>query len=179
MNERNKQIWMSAVREAYKNDWTDYLFFGSKYFSCGYSKKEKHYNYNYAVIVSIIGRIYGTNLGKNSDYHNGIAYISSELGISKRQVKSLRKQYDAHGGHEYKTPYVISKIIELIIKLLQDNASEELINDFLKDDYGKLYRDVLINKQYGAIKNAASVTKKEDVLLVEGELNHLTQIIGG
>ena len=50
--------------------------------------KYKYYNLNYAVALSLIGRLYGDKESKNSDYHKGVVYISDALGISKRQSEN-------------------------------------------------------------------------------------------
>lgn len=74
-----------AVRDAAHFDFDDVLALGANYFRCGW-KEEKYYNYSFSIAVAMIGSMYGKNLGK-SNYHNGITYIASELGITKRQIK--------------------------------------------------------------------------------------------
>ena len=85
-NERNV-----ILAEAAKLDFDDIMAFGPHYFGCGWMK-DKYYNLNYAVALSLIGRLYGDKESKNSDYHKGVVYISDATGVSKRQVKILRKK---------------------------------------------------------------------------------------
>lgn len=167
-----------AKREAEKEEFSDYFMIGSNYFSCGFSKNS-YYNNAYTVAIAIIGKIYGAKGGNNSDYHKGIAYIAKQLGISKRQVKSLRKKYKVHKGYEFKTPYIIPDIVEKIIVLLQGQENNVLVQKMVNTYNEILYRKLLVGVQYNAIKNAASELKRRKVLEVEGKLDHLTQNFGG
>lgn len=80
-----------AIAEAGKFDADDILAFGPHYFSCGW-KKETYYNFNYVVAIALVGKLYGDRESKNSDYHKGVEYIADAVGVSKRQVKILRKK---------------------------------------------------------------------------------------
>lgn len=166
-----------AIEEARKFSISDPFMFGNHYFSCGFSYNS-YYNHAYAVAIAIIGKIYGSDDGNNSDYHKGIAYVAKKLGISKRQVKSPRKKHKVHKGYEFKTPYGIPDIIEKIIMLLQEQENNALVQE-LVDTYNEvLYRRLLVGVQYDAIKIAAR-RGREKVLEVEGRLDHLTQTFGG
>lgn len=178
MSSEYNRLSGDAIREAGKEEVFDYFMFGSNYFSCGFSHNS-YYNHAYAVAIAIIGKIYGSNDGNNSDYHKGIAYVAKELGISKRQVKSLRKKYKVHKGYEFKTPYVIPDIAEKIIMLLQGQENNELVKNMVRTYNEVLYRKLLIGVQYNEIKNAATALKRKEVLEVEGKLDHLTQNYGG
>lgn len=107
----------NAKIEAGKFDIDDILTSGIRYFECGYSDKY-YYNHPVAVAIAIIGKLYGLPQSKGSNYHKGIAYIASEVGVSKRQVKALRKKMSWHGGYVFKTSYRIYEIISKMIDLL-------------------------------------------------------------
>lgn len=53
------------LAEASKLDIDDIMAFGPHYFGCGWMKY-KYYNLNYAVALSLIGRLYGDKESKNS-----------------------------------------------------------------------------------------------------------------
>ena len=167
-----------AQKEAEKEEFADHWLCGSEYFSCGESN-DKYYNHAYAIAVAIIGRIYAVHKGNNSDYHNGIAYIAERLGISKRKVKCLRKKHKAYRSYIFKTPYIISDIIEKIISLLKDQETHVLVQKFLNTYNEALYRDLLIETQYYAIKNSATRTGRAEILKVEGLLDNMIDKIGG
>lgn len=132
-----------ARKEAEKEGFSDYFMIGSNYFSCGFSY-DSYYNNAYVVAIAIIGKIYGSKGGNNSDYHKGIVYVAKELGISKRQVKSLRKKYKVHKGYEFKTPYVIPDIVEKIIMLLQEQKNNALVQKMVSPYKEMLYRKLLV-----------------------------------
>ncbi|MBD5097313.1 MAG: hypothetical protein HDT40_10060 [Lachnospiraceae bacterium] len=178
MNFEYNRLSGDAIKEAGKSEISDCFMLENNYFCCGYSRKI-FYNHTYAVAIAIIGKIYGSNSGDNSNYHKGISYIAKELGISKRQVKSLRKKYKVHGGYEFKTPYKIPAIVEKIIILLQEQENDEMIQKMVRTYDETLYRTLLIGVQYDEIRTAATALKRKKVLEVEGKLKNLTQNFRG
>ena len=165
-----------AVRDAAHFDFDDVLAFGANYFRCGW-KDEKYYNYSFSIAVAMIGSMYGKNLGK-SNYHNGITYIASELGITKRQVKVLRKKMKHRNGFSFKTPYNISTTLKKIIDLLKNKEQDPDVKEFLSQQESKMYREFLIGKQFEAIKEAAKKGKREKVKNVADELKEITIKVG-
>ena len=79
------------LAEASKLDFDDIMAFGPHYFGCGWMKY-KYYNLNYAVALSLIGRLYGDKESKNSDYHKGVVYISDALGQFTRNYTQTTKR---------------------------------------------------------------------------------------
>lgn len=167
----------NAKVEAKKFDIDDILSFGTNYFNCGYKPKDDpegcYYNHNIAIAFAIIGKLYCSNQNGVSNYHKGIAYIAKELGLSKRQIKVLRKKYSVRGGYVFKTPYTIHIIISKMIDLLSAKAVEPIMVEYLQQRRNDLYREILIAKQYAAIMAAAPFDKK--VNKVYGELKVLTK----
>ena len=163
-----------AIDESERPEFSDLFYLGKNYFSCGFSH-EKYYNHSYAVAIAIIGKRYASDLSDRSDYHNGIAYISNRFKLTKKQVKALRKNFKVHNGYEFKTPYCIPQIVEEIIKLLHQKENDDLVKEFCKKQKTFLYRDMIVEKQYKEIKIAASMSKRQEVLSIEGKLGQLTQ----
>ena len=131
----------------------------------------------FLIAVAMIGSMYGKNLGK-SNYHNGITYIASELGITKRQVKVLRKKMKHRNGFSFKTPYNISTTLKKIIDLLKNKEQDPDVKEFLSQQESKMYREFLIGKQFEAIKEAAKKGKREKVKNVADELKEITIKVG-
>lgn len=174
-------ISRESIEAAEENEIIDLLPFLDKYFPCGHSK-ERYYNNPFAVAMGIIGKIYGNGNSRNKDYHKGIAYIAKELGISKRQVKALRKKYKSHKGYEFKTPFTIPQIVGKVIMLLQANESNDLVKEFVKTYDEDLYRTLLIKVEYEAIKIEEENSKKLrnqlkhlEICNIAGKLDNLTQ----
>ena len=163
-----------AISKASRTEFSDFFCRGRSYFSCG-SSTSQFYNNSYAIAIALIGKIYASDNSNKSDYHNGIAFIANALGLSKRQVKVLRKNFKTRSRYSFKTPYSIPEIIEKIIELLQHEKNNDLIQDFCQSQNTPFYRNMLIEKQYRAIQIAASRGNREEVLLVEGKLNQLIQ----
>ena len=164
------------LAEASKLDFDDIMAFGPHYFGCGWMKY-KYYNLNYAVALSLIGRLYGDKESKNSDYHKGVVYISDALGISKRQVKILRKKVKHGNGSWFKIPYTTAAIIKKIINKLRETEQEEYVSSFLKKCNSTVYREILIPDQFEAIK-AARKGERQKVLDLADELKDITIKVG-
>lgn len=166
-----------AKIEAGKFDIDDILSFGEAYFHCGYIPKNSnegcYYNHSIAIAFATIGKLYGSPRNGASNYHKGVAYIAKELGLSKRQIKVLRKKYLVEGGYVFKTPYTIHMIISKMIDLLSAKEMEPIMIEYLQQRKCDLYREILISKQYSAIMAAAPYDNK--VNDVYGELKILTK----
>lgn len=119
--------------------------------------------------ISISGR---------SDYHNGITFIASELGITKRQIKVLRKKMKHKDGFSFKTPYNVSTTLKKIIDLLKRQEQNPNVKKFLSQQRSEMYREFLIEKQFEAIKEAAKKGKREKVKNVADELRGITTKVG-
>lgn len=160
------------------NNWDkdDLFTFGPNYFGCGW-KEESYYNFNFAIAVALIGKNYGDMDSKNSDYHKGINYIASEVGVSKRQVKTMRKRIKYKKGYWFKTPYAIVEIIAFMIEKLKACKDEEYVNLFLSKHEGDLYREMLIAEQYISIKLACN-GKRTKVVNIADKLTNITDKVG-
>ena len=172
-------VFDNAKVEAGKFDPDDLMCFGKHYFVCGYHPTEMYYNHTFAVAIAIIGKLYGEKYGRMSNYHKGIAYIADELSVSRRCIKAIRKKMHGQGGYVFKTPYVIPLIVKKMIALLQAYEQNEIVEALLKGQDSKMYREILIGKQYSAINAAASKGKRARVLEVAGALGAITQKVQG
>lgn len=143
-----------AKIEAGRFDMDDIFAFGSHYFECGYSN-ECYYNHSMAVAIAIIGKLYGAQQDRGSNYHKGVAYIAGEVGLSKRQVKVLRKKMAWRGGYAFKTSYRIHEIILKMIDLLDAKKANLIVAQYLQQQTSDMYREILIAEQYAAIRAAA------------------------
>lgn len=180
MNTNFSDEFDNAKVEAGKFDVEDILSFGINYFNCGYKPKEAtdgcYYNHSIAIALAIIGKLYGASQNGASNYHKGVAYIAGELGISKRQVKVLRKKFPREGGYVFKTPYQIAIILTKLIELLSDKEADPMVEEYLQHRKSNVYREILIAKQYAAIMAAAPYDKR--VNRVYGELKAVTKKVG-
>ena len=167
-----KQIEQYAIAEIKSIDKDDFMSFGPNYFGCGW-KKESYYNFNFAVAITLIGRIYGDKKSKNSDYHKGVEYIAQEVGVPKRQVKILRKKLKYKNGYWFKTPYDIVKIVERIIEKLQESKNETYVRRFLLKNKNRMYREILSEEQYPAIQEAQRGGRKK-VVDISDDLRNIT-----
>lgn len=182
MEMRYAEELTDAKVEAKKVQIGDILPHAIEYFHCGYEPKKNaegcYYNYSIALAFAVIGKIYGTSQKGASNYHKGIVYIANELEkegkkVSKRQIKSLRKKFSKGAGYVFETPYKIDIIVKKIIELLAKKESEPIVIEFLKRKNGKIYRELLISKQYSAIM-AAAKEEDERIREVYGRLQSVT-----
>lgn len=132
-------------------DRAEYLFAYKRYFTCGLNR-DAYINNAFYRAIEIIGILYGNHNNRNSNYHRGITYIAIRMQLSKSMIKSFRKKLYTLGYYYYRTPYKIVEIIELITSLLDNKKQETIVKEFLDTFTFKSYRDVLIHKQYMAIK---------------------------
>lgn len=182
MEQSCENFFDDAKVESGKFDFVDILPYGSNYFTCGYTPLRVangcYYNHSIAVAFSLIGKIYGPKNNGTSNYHKGVTYIAQRVGVSKRQVKVLRKQFKAHGAYLFRTPYTIANILEVMIDLLEKNNSDELIVEYLRDKRDEMYREVLIGKKFESIEIAASQkVQVEKVKNVYNKLNCITKTV--
>ena len=155
----------------------DLFAFGANYFPCGWGK-EQYYNYSFSKAIALIGSLYGNKASGRSDYHNGVVFISNELGVTKRQVKVLRKKMKYKNGYVFRTPYSISATIYKIIDLLKKNEQDSNVNKFLTQQSSNMYREILIEKQFESIKEAAKNGNRKKVKKVADELRNITIKVG-
>lgn len=167
----------NAVTDAAHFDIDDILALGANYFRCGWGE-EMYYNHSFSIAIAIIGSIYGSKKSGRSDYHNGITFIASELGITKRQIKVLRKKMKHKDGFSFKTPYNVSTTLKKIIDLLKRQEQNPNVKKFLSQQRSEMYREFLIEKQFEAIKEAAKKGKREKVKNVADELRGITTKVG-
>lgn len=166
-----------AINEANRIDRTDICYRPSQYFWCGCNAEPYHNNW-FAIAISIIGQVYNYSMNQNSNYHNGIAYIAEQSGVSKAQVKALRKKMKTIGGFQFRTPYKIADIIEIMIECLKDKERLECVKMLVEKAERRIYRDILIEEEYDAIRIAAETGRRKAVLEIEGKLEHLAQEYG-
>ena len=171
-NSYNEKTY-NAITDAAQFDFDDILVFGTNYFRCGWDK-EKYYNHSFSIAIALIGSIYGNKNSGRSDYHNGISFIASELGITKRQIKVLRKKMKHKDGFSFRTPYNISTILQRIIELISTHISDPDVEEYISQQSSTMYREFLIGKQFEAIKEAAKKGKREKVKNVADELKGIT-----
>ena len=107
----------SAMSEAIQFDLSDYMYLPVTYFSCGFSKRP-YYNFNYAKALCLIGEIYGAVFAGQSSYKRGVRYLAQQCGVTRNQIKSLRKKLRYRDGYRDKIPYKIYEIAKKIIALL-------------------------------------------------------------
>lgn len=166
-----------AVTDAARFDPDDILAFGPNYFSCGWGEN-KYYNHHFAIAIALIGSIYGDKKTGRSNYHKGIAFIADELEITKRQIKVLRKKMKYKDGFCFKTPYSIPGILKKVIDLLKTKEQNADVKTFLSRQISNMYREVLIEKQFEAIKEAARKGNRERVRNVSDDLKEITSKVG-
>lgn len=165
-----------VIDEIMKFDTDDIFTWGPNYFTCGW-KKNVYYNFNYAAALALIGSLHGESKSRNSNYHRGVEYVANAAGVSKRQVKILRKKVKGEHGYWFKTPYTTAKIILKIIEELREHEDEKSVRLFLKESSSKVYREILISKQFEAIKAACKGNRKK-VLDLTDELRSITVKVG-
>ena len=162
MTENFKEFYDNVKVESSQNDWEDCISRGSFYFICGFKKlgnqNGMYYNHTIAVAIAAIGRLYTEKDGQ-SDYKRGIVYIAKKANVNKRHVKVLRKKFKAYvkkeSGYVFRTPYDMPKILIAMIELLENKKAEPLLVDFLKEYSNKMYREVLVGKQFLAVEASA------------------------
>lgn len=172
----NKKAF-DAVVEASHFDPDDILAFGKNYFSCGWGK-EQYYNHSLAIAIALIGTKYGDNTSGRSAYHSGIVFISKELGITKRQIKVLRKKMKYKGGFGFRTPYNIATTVRKIIELLRAKENDLDVQCYISQQISDMYREFLIGTQFESVKEAAKKGKRDKVKAVASELKALTMKVG-
>ena len=145
------------------------------YFWCGHSK-ECHYNLAFVGAVEAIGKFCTPDfMGKNSNYHKGIAYIAKKSGVSKTQVKAIRRKLKKCGGYEFKTSYDIAKIIDVMINALKEHENEDIVRRLMTGE--RLYRNMIMFNQYSAIKTASTDSRDERLRAISEALDKMQQTI--
>lgn len=123
------------------------------------SGEEKTYNFNYAMAIQIVGSIVKKDsCSSESCCHVGVKYISKEVGVTKREVKSLkcsfRKECNDIESYVYRISYNAAKILDCIIDVFERNKENKLVKKFLnKNKDFELYRTILIAREYMAVRD--------------------------
>lgn len=166
-----------AITQAGSFDADDYFTFGANYFVCGWGK-ESHYNHAFSISIALIGSLYGDEMPGRSDYHRGVAFMASQLGVKKRQIKVLRKKMKYKSGFAFKTPYNIAITIKKMIELLRKQEQNLNVQSFLSEQESDMYREILIKQQFEAIKEAAKNGNRKKVKGGANDLRGVTTMVG-
>lgn len=166
-----------AVADGGRFDIDDIFTFGVNYFFCGWSRV-RYYNHSFSIAISLIGALYGDKTSSRSDYHNGVDFIARNMGITKRQIKVLRKKAKHKGGYSFRTPFSIPVIINQIIELLKNQEQEPNVQLFLSRQASQMYREILIKEQFESIKEAARKGERTKVKKVADDLKSITTKVG-
>lgn len=177
MDERFELVWNEAIAEASNPNLDDFFTIGHLYFTCGWGNTA-FFNESYAVAVALIGHCYTMKVKGKSDYSRGVRFIANNLGISRTQVKALRKKMEVSEGYAFKTPITTAHIIEYMITLLQNASNFWVVNEYLSIHRNKMFRTVLLHDQNEAIQTAANRSDDQRVMRVASELNHITASVG-
>lgn len=142
-------------------DCDDLKMHGRRYFKTG-RKNLQYYNVAYAQALEIIGMLYcSDDHSRNGNYHNGVAYVAKKVGVSKAEIKSLRKNFRLKKTtFIFKIPYNTGKIVHEISELLKKQINEPIVMNFLNKQDKSLYVLVLINEQYYLIKAVSKLDTK-------------------
>lgn len=143
------------------------------YFWCGHTASP-FYNFNFMIAMEIIGRKLNAT-GSNSDYHNGVAYIAKNAGVTKTQVKAIRKKLKVFKHYEFKTSKKFDVILSEIIDALE-KCSMHIKEEFVLPQ--KLYRDTLVYDQYSAIRVAAEASKDQEIHDIATTLEGMRRELG-
>lgn len=167
------EVLAQGQKQIQKGDISDITVFSNKYFKCGF-EKEREFNYAYGAGLSIIGRVYnhkGISVDKygdknksnrNSDYHNGVAYLAKEAKVTASEVKAIRKTFKARAGYCYRLPYNFDKIVGKMIELLSE-LDNKIKKVYFKNYNGVTYRQVLVQNQCAAINYGVKEAKSNNV----------------
>lgn len=167
------EVLAQGQKQIQKGDISDITVFSNKYFKCGF-EKEREFNYAYGAGLSIIGRVYnhkGISVDKygdknksnrNSDYHNGVAYLAKEAKVTASEVKAIRKTFKARAGYCYRLPYNFDKIVGKMIELLRE-LDNKIKKVYFKNYYGVTYRQVLVQNQCAAINYGVKEAESNNV----------------
>lgn len=142
------------------------------YFWCGHTASP-FYNFNFMIAMELIGRNLNA-IGSNSDYHNGVAYIAKKAGVTKTQVKAIRKKLKVFNHYEFKTSKKFHVILLEIIDALEE-CGIPIKNEFAKPH--KLFRDTLVYDQYSAIRVAAANSEDQDIHVIATKLEGMRKEI--
>lgn len=124
MSGEYKVLLEMAKVECSQDDVEDFVSRGRNYFFCGFRELTDidgmYYNYNIAIAIAIIGRLYTDKTNRESDYKRGVSFIASKAQVSRRHIKVLRKKFKLRNkGYVFRTPYDMANILIIIIQLLE------------------------------------------------------------
>ena len=155
-----KEHKRAAQEFAKKTEVSDHLYWcKNKYFTT-ISGDSIEYNFNYAMAIEIVGNIVKLDTEQVSHCHAGVKYIARNTGATSREVKSLKRTFKKHmlsdaDRYVYRVSYKAWKILECIIETLEKHKNTPLVSKFLKKNKDTiLYRTILVNKEYMAIRDA-------------------------
>lgn len=153
-------LYDSDLVGAFTFDFDDLKMYGHSYFKTG-SSKSQYYNYAYAEALEIIGLLYcNDDRGKNSEYHKGVAFVAKTVGVSKSEIKALRKNFKTRLDYVFKIPYKADRIVETITELLKSRMNDPIVKEFIRKQDSMLFMIVLIGKQYYSIKAVSKLDSK-------------------
>lgn len=157
----NDYLYDNDLLGAFSFDRDDLKMHGRRYLKTGICNTQ-YYNVAYAQALEIIGLLYcAYDNSKNGNYHKGVAYIAERVGVSKAEIKSLRKNFKWKKDMRiYKIPYNTSEIVQEISELLKNKVNEPVVKNFLDKQNKSLYVLILINKQYYLVKAVSKLDPK-------------------
>lgn len=162
------RIDQQLITAASENDLIEVrILWRFNYFWCGHSEKA-FLNFRFTNAIILIGRMNKID-SHNSDYHNGIAYIARKAGVTKSQVKAIKRKYKKAKGYEFKTSYDFDKIIGAVIIALNEIEDKKQIEELL--DGEDSIRNFLVFEQYSAIKVAADRSHNDRISRMAIELD--------
>lgn len=148
-----------AQEFAKKTEANDYIYWTKNKYFTTISGDSIEYNFNYAMAIEIIGSIVKSETEHVSCCHAGVKYIARNAGTTCREVKSLKRTFKKHifsdsSKYVYRISYKAWKVLECIIETLEDYKNDPLVSKFLKKNKDAiLYRTILVNKEYMAIRD--------------------------
>lgn len=157
----NDYLYDNDLLGAFSFDCDDLKMHGHRYFKTGICNS-RYYNVAYAQALEIIGLLYcAYDNSKNGNYHKGVAYVAERVGVSKAEIKSLRKNFKwKKETLIYKIPYNTSEIVKEISELLRNKINEPIVKNFLDKQNKSLYVLILINKQYYLVKAVSKMDSR-------------------
>lgn len=157
-----KNHYEYACEYAKRIEYDALLFWPKNKYLTTISGNEKTYNFNYAMALEIVGCIVKNEFkGNVSCCHMGVKYISNKLGVSVREVKSLKCSFlkgtrilNEECRYVYRIPYNAYIILNCIIDILENNKEKEIVKKFLKKNRNsQLYRTILIEREYMVVRD--------------------------
>ena len=99
---------------------------------------------------------------------------TKKAGVTKTQVKAIRKKLKVFNHYEFKTSKKFHVILLEIIDALEE-CGIPIKNEFAKPH--KLFRDTLVYDQYSAIRVAAANSEDQDIHVIATKLEGMRKEI--